>query len=225
MSAFIWLKCCKLFHRAPLTQIRMLDFSISRQSYLFRAFISVPDEAAAAIATLRIHRIVEIWMCRYVGHMWSVFVLLSDRTCSLLMISDLVMATRSPSSTAKAGKEMTDRRPASISFEVEARGSMEHRMDWGGNTRTCWAGGQGSGGRCRGGWRWSWRYLTMLHLIGQNVDDWLRPSVSTEEIQLVYGLQSRLWTGPTHTDQHTRPWTRTCRIRHLLLFSSMSSLD
>lgn len=106
-------------------------FSIRRPSHLFRAFISVPDEAAAAIATLRIHRRVYIWTCWYVGHMWSVFVLLSDRTCSLLMISDLVMATRSPSSTAKAGKEMTDRRPASISFEVEARGSMEHRMDWG----------------------------------------------------------------------------------------------
>lgn len=45
------------------------------------------------------------------------------------MISDLVMATRSASSTAKAGKEMTDRRPASISFEVEALGNMEHRMD------------------------------------------------------------------------------------------------
>ena len=163
-------------------------------------------------------------MC-WLTHMWSVFVLLSDRTCSLLMISDLVMATRSPSSTAKAGKEMTDRRPASISLEVEARGSMEHRMDWGGNTRTCWAGGQGSGGWCGGGWRWSWRYLTMLHLIGQNVDDWLRPSVSTEEIQLVYGLQSRLWTGPTHTDQHTHPWTRACLIQHLLLFSLMSSLD
>lgn len=45
------------------------------------------------------------------------------------MISDLVMATSSASSTAKAGKEMTDRRPASISFDVEALGSMEHRMD------------------------------------------------------------------------------------------------
>lgn len=45
------------------------------------------------------------------------------------MISDLVIATRSASSTAKDGKEMTHRRPASISFEVEALGSMEHRMD------------------------------------------------------------------------------------------------
>lgn len=54
-----------------------------------------------------------------------------NSTCNLPMISDLVMATRSPSSTAKAGKEMTDRRPASISLEVEALGSMEQRMDWG----------------------------------------------------------------------------------------------
>lgn len=46
------------------------------------------------------------------------------------MISPFVMATRSASSTAKAGKEMMDRRPASISFEVEALGSMEHRMDY-----------------------------------------------------------------------------------------------
>lgn len=45
------------------------------------------------------------------------------------MISDLVMATSSASSTANAGKEMTDRSPASISFEVEALGSMEQRMD------------------------------------------------------------------------------------------------
>lgn len=52
-----------------------------------------------------------------------------NSTCNLPMISDLVMATRSPSSTAKAGKEMTDRRPASISLEVEALGSMEQRMD------------------------------------------------------------------------------------------------
>lgn len=51
-------------------------------------------------------------------------------TCSLFMISDLVMVTRSASSTAKAGKEMTERRPASISFEGEALGSMEQRMDW-----------------------------------------------------------------------------------------------
>ena len=35
-------------------------FSIRRPSHLFRAFISVPDEAAAAIATLRIHRRVYI---------------------------------------------------------------------------------------------------------------------------------------------------------------------
>lgn len=46
------------------------------------------------------------------------------------MISNLVTATRSASSTAKAGKEMTERRPASISFEGEALGSMEQRMDW-----------------------------------------------------------------------------------------------
>lgn len=55
--------------------------------------------------------------------------MLTDSTCSLFIISPLVMATRSASSTANAGKEMMDRRPASISLEVEALGSMEHRMD------------------------------------------------------------------------------------------------
>lgn len=59
-------------------------------------------------------------------------------TCSLLMISDLVMVTRSASSTANAGKEMTERRPASISFEGEALGSMEQRMDWRKRTHNEW---------------------------------------------------------------------------------------
>ena len=54
-------------------------------------------------------------------------------TCNLEMISPLVRFTRSASSIAKAGNEMTDRRPASISFEVEALGSMEHRIDCGNN--------------------------------------------------------------------------------------------
>lgn len=125
-----------------------------------------------------------------------------DCTCSLLMISDLVMATRSASSTAKAGKEMTDRRPASISLEVEALGSMEHRMDWGKTHR--WAEQkEDEQRRCWGGWGQSQRYLTMFHFIGQNMDDWLRPSMGTKKIQLIYGLQSCLQPPPPYTQINT----------------------
>lgn len=45
------------------------------------------------------------------------------------MISSLVILTNSMSSTAKAGYEMMDRRPASTSLDVEALGNMELRMD------------------------------------------------------------------------------------------------
>lgn len=50
-------------------------------------------------------------------------------TCSLEMISSLVMLTMSMSSTANAGYEMMERTPASTSLDVEALGSMELRID------------------------------------------------------------------------------------------------
>lgn len=45
------------------------------------------------------------------------------------MISLLVTLTRFISSTAKAGYEMIERRPASISFDVDALGNMEYSID------------------------------------------------------------------------------------------------
>lgn len=50
-------------------------------------------------------------------------------TCSLEMISSLVMLTMLMSSTAKAGYEMIARSPASTSLDMEALGSMDVRMD------------------------------------------------------------------------------------------------
>lgn len=50
-------------------------------------------------------------------------------TCSLEMISSLVILTMVMSSTAKAGYEMTASSPASTSLDMEALGSMEVRMD------------------------------------------------------------------------------------------------
>lgn len=54
----------------------------------------------------------------------------SMRTWSLEIISFLVTFTRFTSSTAKAGKEIMERSPASISLDVDALGSMENRIDW-----------------------------------------------------------------------------------------------
>lgn len=51
-------------------------------------------------------------------------------TWSLEIISFLVTFTRFTSSTAKAGKEIMERSPASISLDVDALGNMENRMDW-----------------------------------------------------------------------------------------------
>lgn len=51
-------------------------------------------------------------------------------TWSLEIISFLVTFTRFISSTAKAGKEIIERSPASISLDVDALGSMENRIDW-----------------------------------------------------------------------------------------------
>lgn len=53
------------------------------------------------------------------------------RTCSLEMISSLVMLTMLMSSTAKPGYEMMASTPASTSLEMEALGNMDVRMDWG----------------------------------------------------------------------------------------------
>lgn len=50
-------------------------------------------------------------------------------TCSLEMISSLVILTMAMSSTAKAGYEMMASSPASTSLDMEALGSMEVRMD------------------------------------------------------------------------------------------------
>lgn len=46
------------------------------------------------------------------------------------IISFLVTFTRFTSSTAKAGKEIIERSPASISFDVDALGNMEKRIDY-----------------------------------------------------------------------------------------------
>lgn len=46
------------------------------------------------------------------------------------MISCFVSSTNWLSSTAKAGKEITESRLASTSLDVEARGSIELRIDW-----------------------------------------------------------------------------------------------
>lgn len=51
-------------------------------------------------------------------------------TWSLEIISFLVTFTRFTSSTAKAGKEIIESSPASISLDVDALGSMENRIDW-----------------------------------------------------------------------------------------------
>lgn len=46
------------------------------------------------------------------------------------MISCFVSSTNWLSSTAKAGKEITESKLASTSLDVEARGSIELRIDW-----------------------------------------------------------------------------------------------
>lgn len=58
--------------------------------------------------------------------------------------------------------------------------------------------------RVQGRWETGEPYLTVLHFIRQNMNDWLRPAVSTEQIQFIYGLQSSL------KHQHTTSWMFIC---------------
>lgn len=166
----------QLSHNNNSTEIQT---TTCRISHLFGAAISIPEEAAAAITTLKWHQREDILPCWLRECTW-VSVVVVKLSLYLQFAYDFWFSDSHQVSILNGKRrEGNDTQKAGV-YLLWSGSSWQHGAQdgLGGGTYRRAEGRKDEQRRC--GWRRSQQYLTMFYFIRQNVDDWLRPSMGTK---------------------------------------------